>query len=130
MFDNGGYPPGAKYVSLAPYNEHKEPEKAFDVVCSQTLSKSFKIITDDYRHCKEENEDGIEVWDDTSDTNWAQEFYENDHHDPLALIKLFKEFLEEQLKQGIVFKSPAYTQHLIRECRDWEEDELTFCEDK
>lgn len=130
MFDNGGYPPGARYDTSAPYNEHIEPEKEFDVVCSQTLSKNFVVKTQNYRHYEDPSEDGVDIWDDTSDTEWEKEFKGNGYCTPLELIGLFKEFLEEQLKQGIVFKSPAYTQHLIRECRDWEEDELTFCEDK
>lgn len=129
MYDNYNYPPGADTPS-APWNEYTPPEKDFEVECSQTLCKTVNIVTRNYAHYEDESEDGVDIWDDTSDTEWEKEFKDNGYHTPLELIGLFKEFLEEQLKQEIVFKSPAYTQHLIRECRDWEEDELTFYEDK
>lgn len=126
------YPPGVSdHTSGAPWNDDYEPpEKDFEVECSQTLCKTVNIITRNYAHYEDESEDGVDIWDDTSDTEWEKEFKDNGYYTPLELIGLFKEFLEEQLKQGIVFKSPAYTQHLIKECRDWEEDEITFYEDK
>lgn len=130
MFDNGGYPPGARYDTSAPYNEHVEPEKEFDVVCSQTLSKNFVVKTQNYRHCEDPSEDGVDIWDDTSDTVWNKEFKDNGYHTPLELISLFKEFLQNQSKKGHFFKSPAYTRMLIEDCENWEEDELIFYGDK
>lgn len=126
MLDN--YPPGAKYDANAPYNEYTPPEKEFEVCVTQELSKYVGITTNNYAHYVDEDEDGYCEWDDTSNTEWDKEFYENDYHDPLALINLFKEFLEEQLEKGIAFKSPAFTKRLIEECEGWEEDELQFTE--
>lgn len=131
--NTGGYPPGAEHDPNAPYNEHQEPERDFEVTCTQTLSKIVDITTDNYTHCvEEEYEEGnrfYNVYDDTSGTDWKEEFYNNDYHDPLALINLFKEFLQEQLEKGNYFKSQAFTKILIEECEGWEEDDFDVYRD-
>lgn len=126
------YPPGVSdHTKGAPWNDDDEmPEKEFEVVCTQTLSKAVPVWTRNYSVCiDEEYEEGVHFCSesyDFSDTNWADEYHGNDYHNPLQLIELFKDFLEEQLKQGNVFKSPAFTRRLIEECSDWEEDDVTY----
>ena len=66
---------------------------------------------------------------DTSDTNWADEYKSNGYKTPLQLIELFKQCLEENLKHGLVFKTPAVTEKLIEECGCWIENETTFVEE-
>jgi hypothetical protein len=66
---------------------------------------------------------------DTSDTNWAEEYHDNDHYTPIQLIELFKQCLEENLKHGLVFKTPGVTKRLIEECDGWTEDETDFEQD-
>jgi hypothetical protein len=53
-------------------------------------------------------------------------YHDNDYHTPLQLIELFKQCLEENLKNGVVFKSPRYTEDLIKECEGWEEVETNI----
>lgn len=131
--NTGGYPPGAEYDSNAPFRCREKDYKEFNVLCSQSLSKPFKVMSNDYipkaETVYEEGHRYVDEWDDTSDIDWKEEFYDNDCHDALSLINLFKQFLEEQLKQGIVFRSPTFTKMLIEECEGWQEDELVICED-
>lgn len=133
-----GYPAGAENDPNAPYNEVEVPEKEFEVLVSQTLSKSASVITNNYIpgasgvEYEHDEEGGHAVgWqepDDTSDTDWENEYHENDHYMPSQLIEIFKNFLTEQLNQGIVYKSSAYTKHLIEECEGWTEDETEVIE--
>lgn len=138
MYDNYHYPPGAD-TENAPWNEPVVPEKDFDITCSQTLSKTVTVTTDNYTpgacgvDYEPDDEGGYcaSSWqdpDDTSDTDWENEFHENDYHTPLQLIELFKQCLEQQLSKGLVFKSPAFTEHLIEECSGWIEDETVYSE--
>lgn len=133
------YPPGVSDNTFdAPWNDSPTPDKDFDITCTQVLSKTVTVTTNNYipGACGvdyETDEDGVHAigWqddDDTSDTCWADEYHDNDYYTPLQLIELFKQFLEEQKKQGIVFKSPAYTDHIISECEDWSEDETEYTE--
>ena len=139
MYDNYNYPAGADN-EMAPWNEPIVPEKTFDVTCSQSLSKTVSVNTNNYIpgasgvDYEPDGEGGYHAFpsydpDDTSDTDWANEFHENDYHTPLQLIELFRQCLEQQLSNGLVFKSPAFTERLIEECSDWSEDETVFVED-
>lgn len=135
------YPAGAYRDPSAPFNQSDPEEKEFSVLCSQTLSKSATVLTDDYVpggsgvDYEPDGEGGYysSVWqdpDDTSDTNWETAYHDNDHYTPLQLIALFKQFLEEYLSNGLVFKTPAYTKHLLEECDGWQEDEVEYLEDE
>lgn len=115
------YPAGAYNDPSAPYNEVSIPERDFDVNVCQTLEKYVTVTTDDY--IPEYDDWDRSVHYDTNDTNWLEAYYDNDYHTPLQLIELFKQCLEENLKNGVVFKSPKYTENLIKECEGWEEVE-------
>lgn len=140
MRESGYFPAGAEFDPSAPYNEPSVPEKEFDVTCCQTLSKTVTVYTDNYTpgasgvDYEPDDEGGYTAvgWhddDDTSDTNWADEYHDNDHYTPLQLIGLFKQCLEENLKNGLVFKNPSTTKSLIEECEGWTEDETEYVED-
>ena len=131
------YPPGAEFDPNAPWNEVEVPEKDFDVTCSQSLSKTVTVCTNNYipgaSGCDYEpdGEGGYSTigWhedDDTSDTDWAQEYHENDYHTPAQLLELFKDILVRDLENGNPFKSEKYTKQLIEECEGWTEDETDF----
>lgn len=140
------YPAGAYKDPNAPYNQVDVPEKEFDVTCSQTLSKTVSVWTNNYIPGAEgvdyepDDEGGCYAvgWhdpDDTSDTDWVEE-YKNDHYTPLELIELYKETLKEQLKswEGMDDTVSAKTQirkieHLIEECSNWTEDEIECVEE-
>ena len=141
MYDNYNYPAGAD-TSDAPWNQSDVPEKEFDVTCSQSLSKTVIVITDDYVPGAEgvdyesDDEGGCHAFswqdpDDTSDTNWAKEYSGNNHLTPLQLIETFKEFLEKQLNETNYAtpegkKECNKLQHLIEECTGWIEDDYEF----
>lgn len=140
MYDNYHYPAGADN-EMAPWNEESIPEKEFDVTCCQTLSKTVTVYTDNYTpgasgvDYEPDDEGGYTAvgWhddDDTSDTNWADEYHDNDHYTPQQLIELFKRYLEHMLDDKVqVSTSPSQIKHLIQECEDWQEDETEYVED-
>lgn len=139
MYDNYHYPAGADNEQ-APWYETDVPEQKFTVVCSQTLSKSATVLTSDYipgesgvdYETDDEGHPYAVPWqdpDDTSDTNWAEEWHENDHYTPKQLIRLFAECLTTMQRNGYVFKTPAQDAHLIEECANWTEDEVEFIEE-
>ena len=141
------YPPGVNdWTEGAPWAEHEVPEKDFDITCSQSLSKTVVVTTNNYIPGAEgvdyerDDEGGFSAsgWhdlDDTSDTNWSQEYDENGHYTPLQLIQLFQETLKEQLNswEGADDTYAAKMQvrrieHLIEECDGWIEDETEYSE--
>ena len=140
MYDNYNYPAGADN-EMAPWNEESIPEKDFDVTCSQSLSKTVTVTTNNYIpgasgvDYEPDDEGGYCAvgWrdpDDTSDTDWAEEYHANDYHTPLQLIELFKRYLEHMIDDKVqVSTSASYIKHLIEECDNWSEDETEYVED-
>ena len=132
----------------APWNEPEVPEKDFGVTCCQTLSRNVIVTTDNYipGACGVDYEPDDEGgycacgWqddDDTSDTNWSDEYEENGYHTPLQLIQMFKETLQEQLKswEGMEDTSAGRKairriEHLIEECEGWSDDETEIFKDE
>lgn len=142
-----GYPAGAENDPDAPYNEVEVPEKEFDVLVSQTLSKSTSVFTNNYIpgasgvEYEHDEEGGHAVgWqdpDDTSDTDWEKEYHENDHYTPLELINKFKKYLEREwdVLKNAAEANDAETRwkknnikHLIEECEGWTDDETEIIE--
>jgi hypothetical protein len=72
MKESDYYPAGAYSDPNAPYNQVDVPEKDFEVTCSQSLSRTAIVTTNDYIPCVDEGcEDGVgyhDEWADTSDT--------------------------------------------------------------
>lgn len=139
MYNNYDYPCGADN-EMAPWNEPIVPEKDFEVTCSQSLSKTVTITTDNYIpgasgvDYESDDEGGCCAvgWhdpDDTSDTNWADEYHNNDYHTPLQLIELFKQYLENELNRMTEVKNEKWIKHLIEECSGWTEDATEIMED-
>lgn len=127
MPDNYNYPLGADNES-APWNQVEPPEKDFNVVISQTLSKSVVVTTTNYTPYVDE-EDGT-VYAETDDTNWHEEFIECGYYTPLDLIGEFKRLLElrvEQMEDGP--DRQRYNQ-LIEECSNWVEDDIEIFKDE
>ena len=141
------FPAGAYNDPSAPYNEPTIPEKEFDIMCSQTLSKSVTVWTDNYipgaSGCDYEPDGeggycacGWQDDDDTSDTNWAEEYEENGFKTPLELIGLLKEYLEKDLmniQKDMLPNDRSYKatkvrmlKGLIEECDGWTDDETEY----
>lgn len=127
MRESGYFPPGAEFDPSAPYNEPIVPDREFDVVCSQTLSKSMTVTTNNYQ--PEFDEEDGRTYANTEDTDWFEAFESTGHYTPLQLIQLFGQILESFFKCGIVFKTPKYTQDLINECKGWQDDDTEIMED-
>ena len=134
------YAPGSYNDPSAPWNQSDPDEKEFDITCSQTLSKTVQVLTSNYIPGAEgvdyepDGEGGYCSFgwhdpDDTSDTNWADEFHNNDYHTPQQLLGLFKDLLIRDLENGNPMKSERYTKALIEECDGWCEDECEFIEE-
>lgn len=124
----------------APFNEPIIPDKEFEVTCSQSLSKTVNVLTNNYVpgasgvDYESDDEGGCYAsgWhdpDDTSDTNWADEYHLNEHYTPLQLIELFKQHLENELNRMAEVKNEKWIKHLIEECSDWTEDDTEYVED-
>lgn len=146
MYDN--YPPGAANDPNAPWNEPEVPEKDFDVTCSQCLSRTATVWTNNYIpgasgvDYEDDGEGGSCAcgWhdpDDTSDTNWTEEYKACGYYTPFQLIGMLKMRVEKELKDlentPIDTKRPyAKTaevrrlKHLIEECDCWTEDETEY----
>ena len=134
------YPPGlSDSTPGCSWSEPEIPEKEFDVTCCQTLSKTVTVITNNYIpgasgvDYEYDPEGSVAVgWhdpDDTSDTNWADEYHANDYHTPLQLIELFKQYLENDLNRMGEVKNKRWIEHLIEECSNWTEDDTEYVED-
>lgn len=136
----------------APWNDPGDPpEKDFEITVSQTLSKGTTVTTTNYIPGAEgvdyepDDEGGYYAsgWheeDDTSDTNWEQE-YSEEHNTPLQLIELFKEECQKNLKKleetdpkasgnpQFIIQEKRRLMYLIEECEGWTEDEFEVVEE-
>lgn len=126
MYDNYNYPIGTDNPS-APWNEPKEPDvRPFNVCISQSVSKNTKVFTSNYMP---EVEDG-NLYYETGDTPWLEEYYSDNHLDVLQLLSLYKESLQESLKkEDLTPKERRKIQHLIDECEGWITDEIDVVRD-
>ena len=79
MYNNFEYPQGSDNPQ-APWNRTSPKEAEFQVLCSQTLSKTVPVFTDNYTPiCEKEIDcDGFittTMDTDTSDINWEEELF-------------------------------------------------------
>ena len=137
----------ASELEAAPFNQSELESREFQITCSQTLSKSVKVATNNYIpgssgiDCEPDGEGGyIKTYYtdhiDTSNTNWNEEYTNNNHKTPIELIQMFKETLKQQLNSWEGMEDEPYAkkeiyriEHLIEECSDWCNDETEYIED-
>lgn len=135
------YPDGlTDWTPGCPWSEPEVPERDFEVTCSQSLSRTAIVTTNNYIPCiEDEPHNGIhEEWADTSETNWADEYSECGYMTPLELIGLLKEYLEKDLRdiqrdmlpndRSFKVTIARMLKGLIKECECWTEDETEICE--
>ena len=142
------YPLGADTPD-APWNQVDVPEKDFEVTCIQTLSRTATVTTNNYIPGAEgvdyEPDDeggycacGWQDPDDTSDTNWSQEYDECGYYTPIQLIQLLREYVSNDLDRVDIIaeetnQNKAFLkrklEHLIEECDCWNDDETEYCID-
>ena len=146
MYDNYNYPMGADTPD-APWNQVDVPEKDFEVTCSQSLSRTATVTTNNYIpgasgvDYERDDEGGYTAcgWqddDDTSDTNWGDEYSECGYMTPLQLIQMLREYLEKDLRdiqKDMLPNDRSYKatkarqlKGLIEECDCWQDDETEY----
>lgn len=146
MYNNYDYPYGADGPD-APWNQPEVPEKEFDVTCSQSLSRTATVWSNNYIpgasgvDYEPNDEGGYDAcgWhdeDDTSDTNWADEYKNNGYKTPLELIGMLREYLEKDLRdiqKDMLPNDRSYNatkarilRSLIEECDCWTNDETEY----
>jgi hypothetical protein len=147
---SSNYPDGlSDWTPGTPWNEPEIPDEDFEITCSQSLSRTATVTTNNYIpgasgvDYESDDEGGcyaVPYHDDpdTSDTNWADEYKANGYKTPLQLIQMLKGYLEDELKkwEEVDKQDPhkwASTQvrkfkSLIEECDCWIEDETEFIE--
>ena len=124
MYDNYHYPAGADN-EMAPWNEPVIPEKEFDVLVSQTLSRDTSIYTNDY--CPEFDEETGQTDANTECTDWKKA-YSNAAMTPLEIIGAAEKIAKALLEQGETRVGGVYLKSLISDCEGWNEDELEVIE--
>ena len=139
MYDNYSYPMGADNPR-APWNIPDVPEEDFNITCSQSLSRTAVVTTNNYIPVVEDEPHNRihEEYADTSDTCWKTEYDENGYTTPLQLIGMLKEYLEKDLRniqKDMLPNDRSYKvtearrlKFLIEECDAWNDDETEFCE--
>lgn len=114
---------GTPVCTTAPWEQVDTPERAFEVCASQTLSKSTKVRTQDYRT----DSDGEDEDLDTSDTDWKSAFL-LDHMTPLNIIEASQKIAKELLSKGQKRVAGIPLKSLVDSCKDWVCDEFEVVE--
>lgn len=115
--ESGGYPPGAEFDPRAPYNQVDLPEREIEVTISVTLSKTVKVMVDDYTVEESADEDGRYVSYNFSecDLNKAVE-------EQVVLPQNLAEFTERMFNHDLNLRAagmPKYLKEGIKDCKDW-----------
>lgn len=118
----GGYPPGAQYDPNAPYNQVDLPEREIEVTISVTLSKTVKVMVDDYVVEEDADEDGRYLSYDYSDCDLQRAVEEQ-----VVLPQNLAEYTENMFNHDLNLKAvgmPRYLKDAIADCKDWCVDEM------
>ena len=132
MTENGYYPQGAEHDPNAPYNQVEHEKVEVEVVISQTLSRSTKILITDYiareyENIESDDEGGFyrtrEIEYDFSDSDLKGAYEEQEYTIP-ELLDYLKAYLiidiNECSKESGKRKK---LQHILNCCEGWKVDE-------
>ena len=123
---SGYYPAGlTDNTPGCPWSEPVIPEREFDVLVSQTLSRDASIYTDDY--CLEFDEETGHTDANTEETDWKKA-YQNVAMTPLDIINAAEKIAKTLLEQGQTRVGGIYLKSLVSDCEGWTEDELEVIE--
>ena len=127
MYNNYDYPLGADNSS-APWNQVENSEIERD--CEETITRKITLSTTDYVAEEDwDNEFGKCVSVDTSDTDWAGE-YSNQEYTVLELIDKLKAYVEEDIKNTSPNTGKGRElQRLLSACDGWEQVDLEVGEE-
>lgn len=120
--DNYNYPMGADTPD-APWNQCDPPEEEIEVTVSVTLSKTFKVIVDDY---------AVDVdFDNAGGKHLEYDFSECDLHkavdEQITLPHELAMYIERMFDNCASLKAAGMPKHLenaIEDCKDWSVDDL------
>lgn len=127
--NNFDYPAGADN-DKAPWNKQELPERDIDITCSNTLSKSVSVHTDNYKI------DGYDEFGypclDLSECNLNEVYEANNHYTAKQALDLAAEFakriyttLDNKEHSGLI----AAAVDVFNACEGWNEDELEIVVD-
>lgn len=118
-------PMGAEYDSSAPWNQVENSEIERDCEVTETITRKITLSTTDYIAEKDwDDELGKCVSVDTSDTDWAAE-YSNQEYTVLELIDKLKAYVEVDIKNTSPNTGKGRElQRLLSACKGWEQVEL------
>lgn len=123
-------PMGAEYDSRAPWNQVENSEIERDCEVTETITRKITLSTTDYIAEEDwDDEFGKCVSVDTSDTDWAGE-YSNQEYTVLELIDKLKAYVEEDIKNTSPNTGKGREQQrLLSACSGWEQVELNVDEE-
>ena len=129
MYNNYDYPLGADNSS-APWNQVENSEIERDCEVTETITRKITLSTTDYVAEEDwDNEFGKCVSVDTSDTDWAGE-YSNQEYTVLELIDKLKAYVEEDIKNTSPNTGKGRElQRLLSACDGWEQVDLEVGEE-
>ena len=119
------YPAGAYRDPSAPYNQVDVPEKDFDVLISQTLSRDTTITTQDYQPEFDEETGYTDA--NTEETDWKKAYCDV-AMTPLEIIGAAEKIAKALLEQGQTRVGGVYLKSLVKDCEGWVEDETEVME--
>ena len=123
MYNNYDYPLGADNPS-APWNQVENSEIERDCEVTETITRKITLSTTDYIAEEDwDNDFGRCVSADTSETDWAAE-YSNQEYSVLELIVKLKSYVEEDIKNTSPNTGKGRElQRLLSACSGWEQVE-------
>ena len=129
MYNNYDYPLGADNSS-APWNQVENSEIERDCEVTETITRKITLSTTDYIAEEDwDNDFGRCVSADTSETDWAAE-YSNQEYTVLELIDKLKEYVEEDIKNTSPNTGKGRVlQRLLAACDGWEQVDLEVGEE-
>lgn len=114
--NNYDYPIGTD-TSEAPWNRESLPEKEIEVTISITLSKTLKILVDDY---------SVEEADDKGNKYLSYDYSDCDLYkaveEQMVLPQNLAEFTEKMFDHDLDLKAakmPMYLKDAIKDCKEW-----------
>lgn len=106
----------------APWCKEDLPEREIEVTISVTLSKTVKVVVDDYKVEEDADEDGRYLSYDFSDCDLHKAV-----EDQVVLPQNLAEFTERMFDHDLNLKAagmPRYLKDAIADCKDWNVDDI------
>ena len=132
MTESGYYPQGAEHNPNAPYNQVEHEKVEVEVVISQTLSRSTKILITDYiareyENIESDDEGGFyrtkEIEYDFSDSDLKGAYEEQEYTIPELLNYLKTYLIADIANCNKDSNKKQKLQHILDCCEGWEVDE-------